>query len=82
MPRANHANRPNDRAAGIAIGCNHHRTAGIAEQIMFGADENLHAVAILGRIKQTQGVFAGFQRIKQATNFRQIIARLHIFKQI
>ena len=82
MPRANDTYRANDRTAGITIGRDHHRTSGIREQIVFGTDENLHAVTILGRIQQTQGVFARFQRVKQTAYFRQIISSLNIFQQI
>src|SRR5215470_4637958 len=80
--RADDADGADDLLAAVAIGGDDHRAAGEAEQLVLGADEDLHALREVGGLQQPYHRLLGLERGEERADALEIGERRDLVEQM
>ena len=82
MPRTQHTYGADHILLGVVIGRDHQRAAGIDEQLVLGADEDLHAIAFGGGVQKAEHILARFELVEKLADCIELLTGLDVIQKI
>ncbi len=80
--RPDDAENADDLLVLVAEGCCHQRGAGKREKLVLRADEDAHAIALLGAGEEVDHILAAFEILEQQADALEIGGGLKVFQQV
>src|SRR5262249_47844772 len=80
--RADHADDADDAAGGVVVGRDHGRRTGQRKQLVLRADEDAHALGLLGATEQVGHPALGLEVVEQQAHALEVLQRLEVVEQV